>query len=181
MKLTIEKKTLAVIAAFLLGTGLIVMFIIIPTIRHLRELDRETYNLRLYLERRYEHSIRVHSSLADLERIKTDTASYPEHLFRKGDELKLITLLENIAAKNGMAQKINSSNIDSLANNNRVKIALTVAGPYLSALRYLRDLEQTPYFITSAELQLSQSAERGQPSQLAAVTLNLNLSLYVSP
>ncbi len=176
MKMSLEKKIISLVAGFALLSLVLIFGIIWPTITRIRELERETYNLRVYLEKRYQKTINLRSSLKKIEQIKSETRIFPEHLFRAGEELKLITALEGIAAKNMVTQRIISSNVDKITNQ-RLNISLGISGAYHNVLRYLTDLENMNYFITVQLVQLSAAIE--PTTHAEATSMNLDVSIYV--
>jgi len=153
--------------------------VILPTIHYTRELDRETYELRVYLEKKYERSLSVRSTLKQTDAIKAELARVPDRLFREGDELELITKLEAIAAKNAITQKITNSNLDNIANR-RITISLAIAGSYLGVLNYLADIENERYFIIPARILLIPTTGQNKSAN-ANINMNLDISLHVSP
>lgn len=164
--------TLTLAIAFITGA------VIVPTIKHIKELNRGTYELRLYLEKKHERTRNLRSSLKQIAEIKKETADYGRHLFRSGNELYLITTLENIANKNSVAQRINGSNLDNITAN-RLTMSFSLTGNYANILAYLNDLESLPYFINTTRVFIAPGAERnGAANQ---TVLNLDISLYVSP
>lgn len=179
MRSLVEKKIIISIASFAALSVIIVMAIIVPTIKYIKELDRETYNLRIALEKKNERVMSYRRANEQIEKIKKDAPQFENYLFLPGQELKLITTLEAIATKDGMTQKINNSNIDKITNQ-KIQLSLTIIGPFEKAVKYLNDLEQLPYFINVNKLSISPQTDRSNPNS-DQVSMNLDLSLYVSP
>jgi Tfp pilus assembly protein PilO len=118
-----------------------------------------------------------------MDKIKKEMPDFSGYLFHTGQELTLITTLEGLASRNGVVQKVNSSNLDSISGQ-KMLISLTITGPYNNAISYLNDLEKLPYFITAANMQLSTASEKirsENPQPAQQVNLSLDLRLYVSP
>ena len=112
-----------------------------------------------------------------MEKIKSKVQLFPQHIFRRGDELKLITALENIAAKNKVSQKINGSNIDKV-NAPTINISLSISGKYSNVLNYLADIENMRYFISAPQAQMYSTVD---PSSKTETTyMNLELALYAA-
>ncbi|OGH69580.1 MAG: hypothetical protein A2754_03060 [Candidatus Magasanikbacteria bacterium RIFCSPHIGHO2_01_FULL_47_8] len=176
MRFSLEKKIIFIVAAFALVSLLIIFTIIWPTIIRIKELDRETYELRVYLEKRYERSLNQRSTLRRLDEIKLAVQGFPDHIFNAGEELRLITTLEGIAAKNKVAQRITGSNVDKITNQS-LKISLTITGDYTRVLSYLTDIENLDYFLTVQQLQLSASID--PVSHAETTSMNLDVSMYV--
>lgn len=179
MRLALEKKIIATVIALAAAATVIVAAVILPTVHYIKELDRETYELRVYLEKKYERSLNVRSTLNQTDAIKAELARLPDRLFREGNELDLIMRLEAIAAKNSVAQKITGSNLDNVADR-RIRISLAVAGDYQNTLNYLADIENELYFIVPDRVLLLPVAGQNKPAG-ANTAINLDISLYVSP
>lgn len=180
MKLTLEKRTLLMIIIFALLTIAVIAGVIIPTVRSIQKAVTETQELRVYLEKRYERITNLRTSIKKINGIRAQVSTFPNHLFSRGQELELITTLEEMAANNNVTQKISKSNLDRLTDN-RVTLSLNVTGSYARVLRFLTDLETLPYFLNITKLQLSYTATRlSQVGDEPPISLNLDLSLYVN-
>ncbi len=177
MKLNTEKRTIIILTIFSVITLIIIFQIIFPTIRYIKNLEQDTNNLREYLEKKYENTKTIRTSKKKIEEIKSTVAKYPDYLFYHGDELKLITTLENIATRNQIIQKIDNSNLDKL--DDKLNLSLTLNGDYQNILKYLSALEKENYYFIITNLQLS-SAFSPQNNNTNATIMNLDLILYVN-
>lgn len=178
MRISFEKKLLLTILCLAAFALVVVFVIIVPTLNHIKEMDRQTYNLRLNMERKLKQSIDARSSIQQLEHVEKSAASLPLHLFTAGQELALVTLLEDLAATARVTQKINSSNLDVITNN-RIVLSLTVSGSLEQCLIYLKNLEAAPYFINVTKAQITPETAPGGGNSTRAI-LQLDLSLYVN-
>jgi len=180
MRLNIEKQTIVTVGVFSAIILLIVAGIIVPTAGYIKKLNDETTNLKNYLERKYESTVHLKSSIKKIEEIKSIVDEYPKYFFRPGDELVLITALENTATKNKVTQKIENSNLDQ-KNIDQVKITLSVSGDYENVLNYIADLEQLKYFINLEKIQITSGGTKpGSTTSSAPTNLYLGLNLYVN-
>ncbi len=180
MRLNIEKQTTVTVGIFAGIILLIVLGVIIPTARYITRLNNETTDLKDYLERKYENTTHLRSSIKQIEEIKQVVNEYPQYFFKHGDELSLITALENIATKNKVAQKIENSNLDQKATD-LVRVSLSVNGRYENTLKYLSDLEKLNYFINVEKLQLTSAGLKpGENASSTPTNLYLGFSLYVN-
>lgn len=157
--------------------------VIVPTLKYIKQIDSDTYNLRVSLERKNEQVTNYRMALKQVEKIKKEMPNFSEHVFSQGQELKLITTLETLAAAQGVTQKIVNSNLDKITNH-RIVMSVAVNGSYNNVLSYLNAFEHLPYFISINRLRLTNSADRGKTrldadSDLA--TMEFDLSLYVIP
>lgn len=174
-----EKKVLSSIGVGFLLAGLIIVSILIPTVRSVQQANRQVYELRLYLEKKHYRSVQARSAIKQIEQIKDSMIGLEKYLYKKGDALKLITLLEDLSNRHAVTQKIVSSNLDS-PTNVRVAMHLNLTGRYHDILEYLRDLEQSDYFIAINRLYLSSFVDRGQPSAEPQASLDIEFTIYVT-
>ena len=176
----LEKRIAITIGIFLAVAMCIVGAVIVPTFLQIKQIDRDTYQLRLSLERKNEQATNYRLAMKQIEKLKKEMPPFSDHLFKRGDELKLITTLESLAIKNSVLQKINNSNLDSLTNQ-KVQVSLSLSGTYNNVLNYLSDLEHYNYFMNPTRLSISPYVDRSNPNQTDNVIMNLDFNLYVVP
>ncbi|MFA5770922.1 MAG: hypothetical protein WC894_05515 [Patescibacteria group bacterium] len=177
LNLNTEKKTIIIVIFFSIITLAIIFGIIFPTIQYIKNLEKETTGLREYLENKYENTRAIRTSKKKIEEIESIVTKYPDYLFYHGDELKLITSLENLANNNHVIQRIDNSNLDKLGDT--LNLSLTLNGDYQNIIKYLSSLEKENYYFIITNLQLS-SAFNQQNNNLNATIMNLDLILYVN-
>ncbi len=177
LNLNTEKKTLIILAVISTISLSIIFGVLLPTIKYIKKLDQETSTLRQYLEKKYENTKTLRTSKEKIEEIQSIVSTYPDDLFYHGDELKLITSLERLAANNRVEQKIDNSNLDKIGE--AVNLSLTVNGDYKNVLQYLSSLEKEKYYFTITNLQIV-SATSPQNNNPNATIMNLDLTLYVN-
>lgn len=181
MRSLFEKKILVSISVFVVVVLAIVGAVILPTIRTIKQLDNNTYDLRAYLEKKNEQATNFRLAEKQLQKIKTEMPNFADYLFYSGQELNLITTLESLASGDGVQQAVNNSNLDSITNQH-VTLAITITGSYEKAIKYLNDLEHLPYFINLTRLSLSPYQDRSSPASTTdQVVMSINLDLYVVP
>lgn len=173
-------KKIIIKVAGLAGLFLIILVtILIPTALSIRKTAQESYKLRVLLEEKYQQSLNSRITRKRLEEIKIASANFGAFLFKTGDELKLITFFESTAAKYGLIQSINSSNLDQIGKNRAANISLGIKGNYYDVLKYIAEIETSNYFLKINQLQLTPIfTKEGEPSP--TVNANLSLELYVN-
>jgi len=178
MRLNLEKQTILLVGIFATVIITIILGIILPTVKYIKKLNDETTALKEYLEKKYQNTINLRTSIKKIEEIKTIVAEYPNYFFNPGDELKLITTLETIATQNKVNQKIENTNLDQ-PNHNPIKITLTISGNYNQVLKYLADLEKINYYINVENIQLTNANKpKEENTSTTPTNLYLDLSLY---
>lgn len=184
MRLNLENKIKLVVIGFSLTVAAIIGGAILPTARDIYDINRETLDLRNYLEQKHKNALGLRQSAEKINAAKQQTGIFSAALYRAGDELKLITFLENTAAKNNLAQKIQAPNLDK-PENKIIKFSLNLNGQYRNILEYLSDLEAAPYFIIINRLQLSDASRNTSRSSAPnnnfdSINVDLDLQMYVS-
>lgn len=177
LNLNTEKKTVLILTIFSAVTLAIIFGIIFPTVRYIKNLEQDTSSMREYLEKKYENTRTIRTSKKKIEEIESIVATYPDYLFYRGDELNLITSLENLANNNKVTQRIDNSNLDKPGNT--ITLSLTLNGDYQNIIKYLSALEKEKYYFIITNLQLS-SAFNQQNNNTNATTMNLDIILYVN-
>lgn len=161
---------LVVCAAIILG-------VILPVVRKIRALNSQTAQIRAYLEQKYENTRHLRATKQKIEDIKAGAEQYPNFLFKAGNELTLITALEDIAAKNKIKQKIENSNLDKITNQ-QIRLSINAEGSYLNLLNYLADIENVNYFLNARQFNFTPGANAADKNSPAS--LRLELSLFVN-
>lgn len=180
MRIAIEKKVLTTIVLFSVVILAITGFIIYPTIQQIKLLYQATYELRLDLEKKYEHALKVRASTRRTAEVKAAAQSFSRYLYHAGDELLLITTLENLATTHSLSTKIENSSLDKITDQ-RINLSLTTNGSFYNTLSYLSDLEHLPYYFITRRLRMVPVSKRpGVLPDTNTVDMNLDVSLYVN-
>lgn len=167
------------VGSLVLVVLIIIFGVFLPTVSYIKTTTDETDRLRTYLEQKYEQSLRYRVTRNKVKEIKASSLDFTSHIFKKGQELALITYMENMAAKYNLNQSIISSNLDKITNN-RINIDLNISGDYIKIFKYLSEIEASDYFFNIERLQIAPVYERnGEPTH--NTNLYLTLDLYVSP
>lgn len=182
MRLTIEKKIILVVIIFFLIAAGIIAGIIVPSISDIKELDQETVELRSYLERKYQKSHTIRLSALESEQMRSSTKEFPNYLFHSSQTLELVTMLESFASATNVTQKIGATDLDQVTEG-KATLSLTVSGDFKNVMSYLRDIENSKYFLNILNLQLTPLVQgfSGGSTAASPVSLSLTLSIYVSP
>lgn len=160
-------------------TLLIIFGICVPTLSYIKKTADESYKLRLFLEQKYEQSLRSRITRKKLEEIKGSVADFYPFLFKSGDELKLITFLETLSAKHNIVQTINNSTLDKVGGGRVASISMNLSGSYHGILEHIAELETSDYFIYINQMQFTPGYTRtGETTP--TTNLSLTIELYVN-
>ena len=178
MRFDLTKREIFKIVLLLIVFVAILAGMLWPVVLDIRSVTGDTIGLRGYIEQKYDQSILSRVTKRKIADINKEYPDLSRHLFRNGEELKLITYLENMAMINNLAQTISNSNIDKITDN-KIVLSLNLTGDYDDILKYLVDLESSEYLLNIEKLQLTPVFSRsGQNTEDA--NLYLTLGLYVS-
>ncbi len=179
MVLDLTKKIIIWVGTLSLLALAIILGIFVPTLSYIKKTADESYKLRMFLEQKYEQSLRSRITRKKLEEIKNSAANFYPFLFKSGDELKLITFLETLSAKHDLIQTINNSTLDKAGGNRTANISMNLNGKYNDVLKYIAELETSDYFIYINQMRFSPAYTRS--GEITPTTnLNLTIELYVN-
>ncbi len=176
MYINFEKRVIFHVLFFCAIIVLIGGAIIWPTVLYIRALNRDSYELRIYMEKRYESTKNMHFSRQKTSEIKEEVQNFSKFAFRATDQLELITTLENVANQHNITQKIDNLKLDD--KTNWLTVSLSATSKYDNAWRYLADLEKVNYFLQIDKLAFSPIFERTEQS--SSTKMLIELKLYVN-
>lgn len=167
-----EKKLILIVSLFIITIIGIYLIIVWPTISQIKTINKDTQNIKEYLERRHQNVMGIKNSQIKINEIREDVSSFINYFYFNEQELKLITNLEEIAHYQNVDQKINNYEI----KNNNVILSMDISGDYKDVINYLNELEKINYFININFLHLTKNLERNK----TITKLRLELNLYVN-
>ena len=179
MQLNSGQKIIATVSLLSLIALLIISLVIIPTVASIKKTTNDTYQLRVYMEQKYQESLRSRLTKSKIEAIKKESNEYGIYLFSKTDALALIQHLEKMSKESKIDQKINSTNLDQIVSGKKVEISTTISGEYNDVLEYINTIENTKYFFNIESVRIIPNYD-GSGSVSKNATAYLNLGLYVS-
>jgi hypothetical protein len=180
MSFDLTKKTIVwvgILSVLALG---IILGVVVPTLGYIKKTSEDSFKLRMLLEDKYEQSLRSHITRRKLEEIKISSADFYPFLFRAGDDLKLITFLENLSTKHNISQTITNSTLDKINTSHIVSVSMNINGNYTDILKYIADLEASDYFIYINEMQFTPSFSRNSEPVQNLANLSFTIELYVN-
>jgi lipopolysaccharide export LptBFGC system permease protein LptF len=156
MNFDLKQKLLIIASTFFLLLVVLIYFIIIPTIKDINSLATKIGDQRYEVERKYQQSQGFKKEFGNLIKIEPEINKLNQVFISKNRELEFITSLEDIAAKNNVAQKINlvyEKNTEQIYQKNTLQLA--TATNFKNQINYLSNLETLSYYINIKSLSLS--------------------------
>lgn len=188
LSFSLKQKIIITNIGILLILFLIFGLIIIPAGKQILDLRNNIKQIENDLEQRYEQTKKLKKSLQELDTIRAQTAELRSTIPKIGDELMIITTLENIARQHNIEQNLSLNLInESLSKNpkslhkalpNHYRLSFLNNGLMIDHLLYLRALEKLPFYviIDSLNFDKRQGTKIGETSPL---TLRLEAIIYV--
>lgn len=192
-RLTIKQKilfTLGLIVAVLLA---IIGGIIYPVAKKIYTLQQEINQIEMELEKRYENSKKLQRTVKEIDTITKETEKMAQTMIKAGDELGIITQLENLAEKNHITQDLEVA-FKEIRTDQNLPAGQTSAhaglthydlltfsnqGEFNDHLKYLAELEKSPFYLITDNIRWEKGKEDKTGKSL--ITLNFSGIIYVDP
>lgn len=179
-RFTQKIRAIVFLVVFILGDLFVLTFIIHRTIKEIYSLNQAINNERVRLEERYQKRKTARLTVENFNKIKEELPSLESTVLSAGNELELVTSLEDIAFKNDISQKINLSPREGKKDfGDKININLNIDGTYQDFLRYLNDIEGMNTMLIMDNVNISLAA-REDERQAGKVRVLLQGHLYFS-
>lgn len=179
-KLSQKIRAIIFLIIFILGDLLVLTFVIHRTVKEIYSLNQAISNERLRLEERYQKRKTARLTVENFNKIKEELPALESTVLHAGNELELVTSLEEIASKNNISQKINLSPREGKKDfGDKININLNVEGVYQDFLRYLNDIESMNIVLIIHNINVSLAA-REDERQAGKIRALLQGHLYFS-
>lgn len=135
---------------------LVLIFIIYPAVKQIRELQMTIKDTHVFLEGRYQAIQKSKKSVAALPDIEEDVVVYSQALIKPGLELEFITRLEKLAEKHKIDQELSAILVEDGKNIPKLRkqkgrayyqFSFLNRGAFVDHMAYLRELEQSPFYL----------------------------------
>lgn len=154
---THEKKLIY----FTLGIAILFLIvdatIIYPQYREIEKINWEIFTIRTALEKKYETTKQMHKSQINLTTAKKISLDLQSLFIKKGEEIKIVTALENLAEQFSLKQNLSVRSTANRVNENlsEVDLEITVTGDFQNLMQYLETLEKNDYLFALANVSLN--------------------------
>ncbi|MDO9399553.1 MAG: type 4a pilus biogenesis protein PilO [bacterium] len=176
-KINLFKKIIINLIIFLFIIFALLFFIIFPTINNINHISSDIETQKIDLEKKYIKTQNLKQISTDLNKIKPELSKLDQAFINKNSELDFIALLEKIATKNNVDQKINFGNTQSIENEvyEKIPLQLLIQGSFFDQLNYLINIESLNYYINIKSLEISQQEINTDNKKMPQTLLNLKL------
>ncbi len=154
------KITISMIAV-LIFIVIIILFVIVPTINDIKNISSSIYQERIELEKKYLRGQLLKKTVSDFEAIKPQQDILDEIFIKDGEELRFVSILEDLADNNGVRQslELQTKNIEEKKGIKYIPLKITVSGKFQQVMSYLNDLEMLKYYFNISDIRIASDRE----------------------
>ena len=136
-----------------------IVFIIYPSAKRIKQLSQDISVQKQELDDIYARGQNLSKTIKQYENVKPRIAELTGIYLQEGEELKLITALEQAASKAGVTlDKQLSSNKDSQNNSKILPLQLTVGGNFAELIQFMVELEKMDYYLNVSNIRINKSS-----------------------
>lgn len=159
IKLAVKNKIIISLFLFPAVTACLIIFVIMAAAGDIKGMSDDIEAKRVDLEEKYLRGQNLKKLAENLKSVDEKINNLEEIFINKEDIILFATFLEEIAAKNGVEQKINLALEKSVQQSgyNKIPLQIFTEGKFNSQYNYLLDIEQSKYYINIISLELSSS------------------------
>jgi Tfp pilus assembly protein PilO len=147
--------------AVLVFITVIILFIIVPTVNDIKNISNSIYQERIELEKKYLRGQLLKKTVSDFEAIKPQQDILDEIFIKDGEELKFVSILEDLADNNGVRQNLDLQikNTEEKKGIKHIPLKITVSGNFHQVMGYLNDLQMLKYYFNISDLRITSDRE----------------------
>jgi len=176
----IKKKLIVVVLIVLITLLVISICIIYPATKKISGLKQNIENIQVELEQKYLNSQKLRRTMRELAEISDKVKMFEQVMVKPGDELKIITELENLATKNNINQALNVAFNDKgkAPLNKFYQLSFINNGLFEDHIKYLQDLENLPYYVIIKNIKFEKRKSSAVSTQKDPITLTFSAIIY---
>jgi len=158
-KYSLKQKISNAIFLFVGFFATLMYFAIMPSVAAINDLDEKIISAKIDMEKKYQLKNNTLVLNKKISEIASGVKDLDDVFINKNRELEFITVLESMANKNNVEQRINlsspakesssktSKNDVSVPGNISVPIAITLTGNYKNIINYISEINSLKYYI----------------------------------
>ncbi len=148
--------------SFLVFAGFVISAVIlVNTANKIIELKKQINIQYAKLDKLYKQGKLIKKIKLEFDKIKPEIALLDNALLRQGDELVLITTLEDVASKYNLEQYISMGELpqNNIKDITRIPITVTLNGNFVDVIKYIKELEEQPFYINWQDINIVSSVQ----------------------
>lgn len=156
-----KNKEIYLIFFWIILIIVIVTVFIFPNLNNIKAISKKNNETKSQLEAMQKSNQSKEETEKNYHLIKNDLSTIEAVIPKRGEELSFITVLEEIANKNQLTQKINiilaKNEQTNSVDQEILPFQITLDGNFYNFLNYLVDLELSQYYLNIEKVQINQS------------------------
>lgn len=183
---SIKNKLIIAVIVIVIVLAAISIGVVYPATKKIGELNSAIAKIQNEMEQKYENSQKLRRTMRELENIESETKKFQEATVKLGDELSIITQLENLALKHNIDQTMNVSFVGTEAKIKKpgteyYELSFLNNAFFENHINYLDDLENLPYYVIIKGIKLEKrQGSLTDNTEKTPVTLSFNAKIYVT-
>lgn len=153
---------------------LLLLLLVVPMRRDILTLNENTSDARVDLEKQYLNGQLLRKTQDQFESVKPRLSQLEATTLKKGQELYLITTLEELAANHGLIQKLSMNDLQFPEDSEStdvvpLSVRVELTGDYEQVLNFLLETEQLDFYINWNSVNIKSLASPGASRQIRAL------------
>ncbi len=182
IKLPSKQKIFVLPSVLLIASFLVFYFLILPSIAKIKEIRSEILNQKIELKNNIKQSQNINKLNEELKNIKPKMEKLDQIFINKNRELDFITLIESIADKHALEQKISlnpgQDNPEEIYKTSPINISLK--GNYSNIIKYLKDIESIKYYLNVKSISISSDGSQKDYNIIGETDTEKNVSAIIN-
>lgn len=182
IRLDLKKRIILSMVGFCLFIFVVVYFVIIPSVRDIKNIRDEIELQKTDLERKYIRGQSLRKMTEKLNRAEEKIHVLDKVFIGQDYGLEFVTTLEEVASKNNITQKINLLSPTEADNGfyKMIPLQLYSQGESSRQMNYLVGLETLDYYINIKSLELSSGSRLAPAGDSEAPASQVNLFIVAN-
>lgn len=184
-RLTLKQRILLMLGLIIAVLLAILGGIVYPVAKKIYHLQKEINKIEAELEKRYENSQKLQRTVRELDTVKKEVGNLSRTIIKAGDELGLITELEQLAEASRISQNLSVA-LKEIPKEERQAgfthyyfLTFSNTGEFANLVSYLSELEKMPFYLITDNIRWEKS--KADKSGKTTISLNFNSTVYVEP
>ncbi len=166
-RMSLKKQFYIVSTILFLGSVLLGVFIIYPTLKKMFTVSDSIKQMQQELEDEYNNTQAMKRTIRELDSVNKEVETYKQFAMPNDDQLAIIEELEALATQHHLQQTLGatySNTADALVGLPYYTFSFVLTGPFTDIFAYIKTLEAQPYYVLIPQIDLQRSGESGSAS-----------------
>ena len=183
--MTSSQRILITVIVLLLGIGVLVAIVALPSIHGILQLADNITRERERIQPIVSRALRFNTISSDVKRIQKDLPSLRKLFISEGQEVAFFTTLGEVSRRLGLTQtlRLGDGQKNEPGNTSTFPLDLELQGDYRATLQYLAELERMPELISFDVINMRVAPPSGitAPSGHGALHATLHGMITIAP